>query len=53
MSDGWLDDHVAVLERTISRLKAEKTSRACLLIERYSRMLADARLEQIRRSDGD
>jgi hypothetical protein len=53
MSDSWLDDHVGLLKRTIQRLKAENTSRACWLIERYSRMWAEARLEQIRRSDGD
>ena len=53
MSDEWLNDHVMVLEQTISRLKAEATTRACELIERYSRMLADAKLELVRRHDDD
>jgi hypothetical protein len=53
MSDAWISDHIDVLERTIARLRAEGTSRAEHLVERYSRMLTAARLEQIRRSDGD
>jgi hypothetical protein len=53
MSDAWLADHVETLERTIQRLRDEGTSRASRLIHRYGLMLNAARLEQIRRSDGD
>jgi hypothetical protein len=53
MSDAWLNDHVDVLTRTIKRLEGEGTTRAERLIVRYSQLLSLARLEQIRRSDGD
>lgn len=49
MTDGWLRDHVAVLERTLARLRDERTSRAAHLVERYGAMLHCARLELERR----
>jgi hypothetical protein len=53
MSDAWLLDHIAVLERTLSRLNAEGTPRAGRLVERYSMMLSRARLELARRCDDE
>ena len=53
MSEPWLLDHVATLERTVARLKAEGTTRGHDLAERYSMMLAAAKLELARRSDDE